>query len=299
MRRASDLDDLVFHALAFVACAAAAPPASRAASLHWPAYVDWARAALPAPSWSFIAEDAPVLSAMLAPTPVAHAIALLAELHASVAELQRHAPRELAELGSAEVASPAVLDALLRLPREPVELLRADLALSAPAFAELQRAVLAPHACRLLEQVEGVMRDAGPRLSALDLSSVELSATLGLRGRGFSSRIVVGTGALPGSAPEPMPTLALAVHERVVQLASDALCGRGRPSPWEDVEAIALHVERRLVAGTPIERAHGAWLDSLDLTGVSDLAASGLVEVCEALVRELDAARPRDKTAGS
>lgn len=299
MRRASDLDDLVFHALAYVPPAAQAPPASRAASLYWPAYVERARGLLPREACELFEQDAPLLSAMLAPTPVAHAIALLCELHPSIAELRRLAPRELRELLAEEVSAPWALEALRGLPLEPVELLRADLALAAPAFAEAHPAVLAPHAERVRAAVEAAGGELGPLWASLELGEVEVSATLGLRGRGFAARVVVGSAALPGEPVDPLPTLALALHERVVQRASAWLQREGRDPAWQDVEAVALAVEQRLVAGTVVEPAHAAWLASLDLRGVSELAASGLAPLAEALARDLDAPPPRRKNSRS
>jgi hypothetical protein len=273
LRAASAYADLVFHGLAFVPTAVTAPPASRAASLFWPAYVAWVKREMPREAWALLEEDAPVLAKLFEPTRVAHAIGWMAELHGSIDDFLRVASRPLLELGDDDVVSADALKALVALPPEPVEILRADLAIVARAFEPTHERSLCPHAERARSAV--VARARG-LFEHLRLGDVELSPTLGLRGRGFPTRVVVGTWALPGEPIDPDPTLVYAVHEIAVQRASDVLAAHGRAGAWADVEAVALAVEEGLFHATPLQPAFDRWAEAIDRSGLSDLAQAGL-----------------------
>ncbi|NUP04887.1 MAG: hypothetical protein HOW73_02375 [Polyangiaceae bacterium] len=288
MRAASRYEDLVFHGLAFVPPATGASAASRAASLYAPAYVAFAQGHMQAEAWSLFIEDAPVLSRLFAPVAVAHAIGFLAELHDEIGAFRAASRRPLDELAPEDVSSRVALQALRSLPREPVEILRSDLALAATAFDTGYEAFLAPHAMAIREVVDARRSVLGAPFDRLPLDEVHLSTTLGPRGRVFGSRVVVGTEALPGQAVDPDPILVLAVHEHVVHLTTLAFGRRGRAPGWAEVEAVALSIEERLFIRTPLERAFEAWSGVLDRSGLADAAREDLVELCAEVARVLD-----------
>lgn len=270
MRETSSFTDLVFHALAFVPASPRASLASQAASLHWPAYIQLVQAELPRAAWQVLEEDAPLLSTLLEPVEVSHAIGLFAELHETVEQFLASATRELKDLGSQEVGSVAALDALRALPVAAVEIFRAGLALSAPAFIELRARVLVPFGAQVRRAILERLSAMGS-IFGLPVGDVELSLTLGPRGRGFGTRTVVGIAGLPNDVVDPDLSIVLALHELTVHRAAALLRSVGRQAHWADVEAVAVALEQQLARGTPLEAAQRGWLAGLDLGGLSAL----------------------------
>lgn len=267
MGRASLHADLVFHALAFVPAAAGAPAASRAASLFDPRWIAFARGTMEEEAFAPIAEDAGVLSGLLAPVEVAHGIGWLAELFDDVEPMRRCARRGLDELTEGDVASPVALFALRGLPAAAVEILRADLALMARAFEGAHARTLGPHRDRALAAMRARAAQL-PGWLARALAPVELSATLGEHGRGFERAIVVGVAGRPGEEVDPDASLIWAIHEVVVQRAA-ALAREGGASGWARVEAIALTAEEHLLRETPLRAAFEGWSARLDRSGLA------------------------------
>lgn len=243
---------------------------------------------MPESAWELLVADAPLLARLLEPTPVAHAIALLAELFGSVDSMRSAARFSLSEVPRDRVRSARSLGALASIDPVPVEILRANLALAAPSFEQFHRSTLALHGARVLGAVNERLAALPPRIASLLGDQVELSTTLGARGRGFDDRVVVGNDALPGQPIDPDPTLVLALHERIVQRASERLAGAASEARWEDVEAVALQVERRVLRDTSLEAAHSRWLHALDLDGLSDPTLAPLSTLVDVITRDLD-----------
>lgn len=279
MREAPPFADLVFHALAFVPASARASVPSRAASLYWPAYVELVKAELPGEAWLALEEDAPLLSRLFEPVQVSHSMALFAELHETVDEFMATASRALVELGDGDVRSAPALAALRSLPVAPVEIFRAGMALGARGFEQLRADVLVGFGQQVRRAIDERMRPLGA-IRGLPLAEVELSLTLGARGRGFGGRTIVGIAGLPGRDVDLDVSIVLAVHELTVHRAGELLRSVGRSAHWADVEAVAVALEQRYVRGTALEAAHARWLAGLDLEGLTPLdeALSSLVE---------------------
>lgn len=290
-RAAGAYVDLVFHALALIPVAREAGAEARAASLYRPSYRD-AVAGLDSELTAPFAEDGALLATLLADPRLAQGVSLLALLHGSIDELLRSARWDLASLPPPSTAAPTVLAYLQALPMAPLEILRADLLLAAPSFARFHAQVLEPFSVALASRLE--VHDVG---AAALPDEVRVSATLGPHGRVLSSgdgpTILVGVDVTAFSEPvddaKVAAMAALALHEHAVQVASQAASALGLEASWARVEAAALEVEARGVAGTPLERAWRAWRASLSTAG---LAAPDAALVEATLARLTDAAGP-------
>lgn len=272
---ASAYVDLVFHALSLIPPAAGAAPAARAASLYAPAYAASLAAARHAELLEPIATDATLLSTLLADPAPAQGVSLLAALHGSIDELVATARWDLSALAPAHAAAPEVLSWLQALPRAPLEILRADLLLLAPAFARYHAQELAPRVATFVAAARAVALDGLPLPEA-----IEVSGTLGPHGRVLPSTAPAEVGAAPrpgrvivGVADwgDPRPTLALAFHEHAVDATSEAARALGLAPEWARVEPVALALEAEFARGSAIEAAVAAWHAALDRSGLAPL----------------------------
>lgn len=272
MKRANVVAELVFHGLAFVPVSRSASDAARAASLSWPAYTAFAGRVMPLACAPF-AEDAPLLSRLLEPVEVAHGIGWLAELFDDLEALVSCAGESLAGLDRDRVASSAALDALRRLPVEPVEIMRADLALAARPFGEAYASLLSPHSQKFLEALSACLGDDTRFAGREVIEAAHFATTLGPRGRGFPARTYVGSASLPGEdALDTGSPLVLAAHEAAVHAAARALSKAGVHPTWGTVEPVALEAARDWLSATPLSPAHAAWSASLDRSGLAELS---------------------------
>ena len=247
----SSFADLAFHVLAHLAV-----PGHT--SLHSSRYVAWARRELEAPAVDPIVEDVEVLAALHAKERRVESLHALPFLHERIEDMLASAPRPLEELGPDDVADAAVLRALRPVDTELVEILRADIALAARAYARAFETRIRPllaHACDALRDPFAIACDLMPSLLT---ARIELAHPLGMRGRVLRDRIVVGSPA-EWNDVTPESAIVLAMHERAVSLAHGS---------WADVERHALReVARRIEqAPAPLAEAHHRWLHSLDLT---------------------------------
>jgi hypothetical protein len=233
---------------------------TRAASLFDERYVAWAAGALPEGAVAPAARDAALVGALLATTPGAHRLQGLLRAHADVEELVRAAARDLP--GEA-------LERLTADRPELVELVRCAAALAAPDYAEAWRGLgLAAGESGVRAALEG----AG--LACLADVRVLLSHPLGVRGRGFGDAVIVG-------APTDWCGLgagdvaARALHEIAVGIASARSSGDAARR-WAEAEAVALEALARRLRGTPLARAHAAFVASLDLSALAAPDASSV-----------------------
>jgi hypothetical protein len=157
VKPASLAAELVFHALAFVPVSQAAPAAARAASLAWPRYCAFAASEMPSAAFAPFVEDAPLFSRLFEQVEVAHGIFWLAELFDDLDALLKSAGAAIGEIDVACVRSTDALRALQALPVEPVEIIRADLALAAMAFGDAHALLLSPHSQKFLEALSACL----------------------------------------------------------------------------------------------------------------------------------------------
>lgn len=272
MKPASIAAELVFHALAFVPVSPVAPAAARAASLAWPRYAAFAASEMPAEAVAPFVEDAPLLSRLFEQVEVSHGIFWLAELFDDLETLLAVAGAGIHEIDPARVRSPVALQALQALPIEPVEIMRADLALAAKAFGDAHALLLSPHSQKFLEALSACLGETTTFAGRSVIEEARFATTLGPRGRGFPSQTFVGSSSLPGDAPlDTDSPLVLAAHEAAVHAASRALSSAGVHPTWSEVEPVALEAARDWLSATPLAAAHAAWSASLDRSGLAQL----------------------------
>ena len=248
------------HVLAHVTTTAAI-----AASVHDPAYVRWADAALGPASERALAEDAAVLGRSLASHETLARAQLLAWLFDDAERAAAVAQRDLGELHADEVDRPALLAPLIEL-GPALEVLR--------CAAELEREGLAAlgsprvDGAELGGAVEALVQVA-PELATSRLSCLR---SLRLRGRLYGDEIWIG-------APGPELNLATehvawqAAHEATVREVAHA--GRLVERSVEAV-ALVLLAERAERAGR--REAHHRWLAHLAGPPPIDAAALSLEE---------------------
>ena len=261
IRAAGPHADLVFHALAFVPPRRDAPPLVDAASLHRPAWIHLATERLPPGAVAPIAEDAPLVGALVTDGPIAIALQRFALLHPTIAAFLATARRALADLRPEDVARPADLAEIQAAPPAPVEIFRAALALAARAFAAAHAGALEPFAHRLIEALAPRWEALTAELPALASIDLRVSATLGPRGRLVEDTVIAGTATLPwdGGPLDTGTPLALAAHEASVRAAAALLRERALPASWALVERVALDGAARAYRGTAAEQPYTAW----------------------------------------
>lgn len=201
-------------------------------------------------------------------------------LHTSLAGFDATRTRAIAELADDDVDDRGLLRALQAADDPALELVHAMLALAAPAWSRI-------HATMIAAPLEAACRDAQPllaracgRVPSLHDVRVELSWTLGPRGRAYPDRIVVGAPAAWHDG-DAATSIALAVHEHAVRDLADREIGAG---DWADVEWWALrHVAARLDGDDELATAHARWLARLDLAGlVAILRQRGAIDAAQA-----------------
>ncbi len=262
--------ELAFHALAFVPPPPGGAPLARAASLHRPDYVAFARRHLPRGAVDPCAEDAALLARLMDDEGVATAASLLAILHADVAELRRCATRTLRELSDGDVSTPWARRALLRVAEAPIELLRVAMSLAERDFTRSYAATFGDLQTQLLASLQHAAADLVPTLGALVTADVHLSVPLGPHGRVLGRSIFVGSTSLPGDALDVETPLVATVHELSVQAAEGALRDRGAPAPWAVAERVALLAAARVTRGSSVEAPYDAWAARLETSGLVD-----------------------------
>ena len=176
-------------------------------------------------------------------------------------------------------------------------MLRAALALCAPAYLRLHGERIAPAQRRGARSLEPFLEEAAQLLPALRGVPIRCAWALGPRGRALPSGIYVG---VPGDwgGLEPSRAAILALHERSVQLAAELLRGRGAlPSDpeeryvrieWEALGSLSARLQSHRGR---LQLAHREWLEAVHLDPLIDGA------LVRGLVGEADAKRLLDDPA--
>ena len=257
VRVANGYVQLVVHVLAHV-------PLTRAGNLYDPRYRAWAAARHGGEALEFLAHDAQLLARAWAVDPRMDRLHTLFALHDTLDGFRATATRELAELGDREVARPGLLTELRELPL--AELLHASLAVLDRPWAAIF-ATIEPElrgSCQVLARAILPLREVLPSFAA---QSIELVWGLGVHGRAFDQRVLVGAPAT-WNGSSPLRQAILAAHEHCVARSEHS---GYIAAEWDALRDLARRM--RALEHPSLRRAHAAWLASLDL----DELLAGLV----------------------
>lgn len=244
---------LVAHVLAHVAID------EQPGNLHDGRYVAWARQWIPADARELLEHDAALIGERWRSDRRLDALHGVFELQRSLDDFRRTAARPLAELDANDVRSPKLL-ALLRehAIASTAELLHATLGLLVDDFA-LVLAEVAPQLESARAQVEPLVHRLAAIVPGFEHARVELVWALGVHGRAFSDRILVGAPAAWSGCTAARQAV-LAAHEHMVRASvGDDYLG----SEWDALVRLARVMHD---ANEPeLRDAHARWLAELDL----------------------------------
>jgi hypothetical protein len=242
---------LVFHVLAHVRLSW---PEAGPGDIHDPRYVAWVRAHAETEAAALVA-DAALLARLWASDPRYDRLHSLAQLHRGWAGFWACADRSLAELDPSEVADPGLLARLREL--DGAELIHATMALLGPGFL-LVLAKQGPELRAAADATRIWIKRLDPLVPGLGEARIELVWALGVHGRAFPDRLLIGA-PVAWSATTPARQAVLAAHEHTV-----ARLGVGDYvlDEWRALTELAA----ALRTGSPeLLAAHHEWLASLEL----------------------------------
>lgn len=277
VRASSAYEALAFHALAHL-------PLRPPRSLRDERYLAWSRASLPEAARVPLDQDAPAIAARIEADEAANAVQWLPRLHGSIEALLATAQHELSSRAIDPWSESMSLGALRARLGHGLEWLRADLLLSARAFAEMHGVTRVE--VESLEAVRGLL-SVLPRTDVP--TCVVLDRALGARGRAFPDVVFVGAPA-PWNGLDARTPAVIALHEHAVR--------RGRGS-FEQREWTALvRVARLLEVNEPMQRAHAMWLAEASLEVLLEAACARGVITGADVARVIDAADRSQVIAG-
>jgi hypothetical protein len=263
---------LVFHALAHARL-------HGPGNIYDPRYLAWAAERFAERDAQVLGADAALLARLWAADPRYDRLHRYCELHRDWAGFLASADRSLAELHPTDVGDARLLASIREL--DGAELLHATLALIGPSFARVL-AELRPVLERAAIEVRGWIDRLTVPCPGLVDARVELVWALGMHGRGFTSRILVGAPA-NWNACSPARQAVLAAHEHTV---SSIAQGDYVADEWAALTELSLLLRD---AERELREAHRAWLASLELAPLIHAAvARGYLDASEAdsLIRQ-------------
>jgi hypothetical protein len=246
--------EALFHVLAWL-------PVDDPSSLWDPAYVRWARAALPAQVLAPVDEDRDLLAVLYhRGLPHARTLHALDLLHPDAASQREGLRRTLVEFPAAGASlryDPTLHRALQALAPSLVELLRVALA---RVLAPWTRALEAREAAEApgLTALEAALTEAA---AVLDLGGVTVRAALplGLRGRARGGEVLVGVPGVWGDGTAAQ-VAQQALHEHAVALAeATAPAGASTEARRRWVEAAAVRALDAALQGTALAPERARW----------------------------------------
>lgn len=244
---ADGFTQLALHFLAHV-------PRRGPADLYDPGHVRRSAPHFSAAARALVEADARALARMW--TAELDVVDALPELHASLAAYRRTSARALAELGPADVASPALLAALQRA-GAAAELLHASLSLLALEFEAALAAVVEPALEAACAGLRAPLEALSARAPGLGEARVEVVWSLGSRGRALPGRILIGR-----PAEDPLLPAIVAAHEH-------AVCTSGQEDYFAAEWSALVRLSGWLVGAAPeLREAQARWLAGLDLAPI-------------------------------
>jgi hypothetical protein len=249
---ADDFAQLVAHVFAHVQL-------ESPGNLYDGRYVAWARECFAARGCATLEHDAALIGEHWRRDRRLDVLHRVFELHRDLDGFRRTAGRALAELDLHEVRSASVLASLRDDAIAPIaELLHTTLALLADDFmaARGRIASLVAHGCTPLQPR---LRRLAAAIPGFEHARIEVVWALGMHGRAFPDRILVGAPA-DWSECSPERQAVLAAHEYCVRASkADDYLG----SEWDALTSLARHMQR--VEGLALRDAHESWLAELNL----------------------------------
>lgn len=270
--RASAWTEAVFHVLAHV-------PSSAPASCHSRAYVAWSASLLGPSTDRELGDDVASLARVASTHAALGAVQILAWVFDDAVPATAVSDRELAALGAVDVADPTALRACVRAGAS-AEILRAAAELELPRLANVAAddglASADPSLIAALSRVS----PAAPALADFRVATVR---ALGLRGRVFGERILVGAPTMLRDLWQieaPHAHVAWqAAHEATVAAVARDLRARRRDddaNDWATVERLAIARLSEGAAREGLASEHAQWLARFDCRGLVGLV--GLVD---------------------
>lgn len=228
-------------------------------NLHDGRYVAWARERSTADARGLLEHDASLLGEHWRGDRRLDVLHGSFELQRDLSAFRRTATRTLAELDVHDVHSPKLLALLRDCEIAPVaELLHTTLALLVDEFESLLGG-LAPQLASACEQIEPLVDRLSAIVPGFEHARVELVWALGVHGRAFPERILIGAPAAWSGCSAGRQAV-LAAHEHCVR-ASDAKDYLG--SEWDALVRLAGALQH---GNDPeLREAHARWLAELDL----------------------------------
>jgi hypothetical protein len=231
-------------------------PLDQPGNLHDRRYVAWSREAMTTDARAMLEHDAALIASHWRSDRRLDVLHSMFDLHGDLDEFRRTAARPLAELEAHEVRSPKLLALLRRDAIAPVaELLHSTFALLVDDFA-------APQLEHARAEVEPFVRRLDAIIPGFEHARVELVWALGVHGRAFPERILVGA-PVAWCGCSPARQAVLAAHEHLVR-SSHAVDYLG--SEWDALVRLARELQR--ASDPKLRDAHAQWLAELDLAAL-------------------------------
>ncbi|MBK8256608.1 MAG: hypothetical protein IPK82_28550 [Polyangiaceae bacterium] len=249
--------DLAFHALAFIPPAQDASGVARASSIHRPAWIQAAREHFnPQSYWPF-EEDAALLSRLCANPESALAVQQLPFLHADIPSFLKAARFDIHSLADGDVHMPSLLHEMRRAPREAIEILRADMALSARAFAREHAEHLGPFVDRFCVHNALDFDQIAQQLPAFSNVDIFVSATLGPHGRALNRSVVTGINLSPWVENDAQDTCfwGRVAHE----ISVIAALAKAPDASWAELERTALDAGEIAFFNSIVYNSYSNW----------------------------------------
>jgi hypothetical protein len=234
-------------------------PLEQPGNLHDRRYVAWSREAMTSDARAMLEHDAALIASHWRSDRRLDVLNGVLELHGDLDEFRRTAARPIAELEAHDVRSPRLLALLQQDVIAPVaELLHATFALLVDELAALL-ASLTPQLEHARARIDPFVRRLDAIIPGFEHARVELVWALGVHGRAFPERILVGA-PVAWCGCSPARQAVLAAHEYLVR-SSHAADYLG--SEWDALVRLARELQR--ASDPELRDAHAQWLAELDL----------------------------------
>jgi hypothetical protein len=225
-----------------------------ASSCHSPAWIAWAAERLGAANERALAEDARTIASSARTHDDLARLQLLALLWNDEEGVRAATDRDLAQLRPEDVVDAIALRSAVSA-GATAEVLRAATELELPLVATLPAPLLDDAA---LDDAFARVRPLAPEIARFEIRTVR---ALGVRGRAYPKKILVGTPGIAGA--DAVHIAWQAAHEAIVASISPAF-----PASFEDLERRAIGTLRARAKRGGLGDDHARWLSHFDLSAL-------------------------------